>query len=92
MPIKVQGFEDRELGLIKNCIQYAENDPSGLPGHQLMLIVVKLYKELTEPSYEYQKKIILNVIDNFTQEWNGELESLDRIDIREYVYLLERIL
>ena len=34
-----QEFTSRQWGLIKNCRTYAENEPSGLPGHQLMLIV-----------------------------------------------------
>lgn len=37
-------FDDRELRLILNCLTYAENDPAGLPGHGLMLLVAKLLR------------------------------------------------
>lgn len=35
-------FNERQLRLIKNCQNYVLNDPAGLPGHQLMLIIAKL--------------------------------------------------
>lgn len=35
-------FEEREWRLITNCRVYADNDPAGLPGHNLMLIVSKM--------------------------------------------------
>lgn len=46
----VEGFRDylkdtyteRELKLILNCLHYADDDPAGLPGHNLLLIVSKL--------------------------------------------------
>lgn len=36
------GFDERQLRLIRNCERYAGGDPGGLPGHQLMLIVAKM--------------------------------------------------
>lgn len=35
-------FDERELRLILNCVNYANGDPAGLPGHNLMVIVAKL--------------------------------------------------
>lgn len=35
-------FTKRELRLISNCCEYAEGDPAGLPGHNLMMLVAKL--------------------------------------------------
>jgi hypothetical protein len=35
-------FEEREIRLIENCRTYAENDPAGLPSHNLMIIIAKL--------------------------------------------------
>ena len=32
-------FEDRELRLIRNVIAYINDDPAGLPGHKLMMII-----------------------------------------------------
>jgi hypothetical protein len=43
-------FTERENRLIKNCIAYAKNDPAGLPGHNLMIIVAKLAVGRTEDS------------------------------------------
>ena len=34
-------FTERELRLIDNCRKYAIDDPAGLPGHNLMLIIDK---------------------------------------------------
>lgn len=35
-------FTKRELRLVANCCEYAEGDPAGLPGHNLMMLVAKL--------------------------------------------------
>ena len=35
-------FTDRELGIIRNALIYAQNEPAGLPGHNLMVIIDKL--------------------------------------------------
>lgn len=39
-------FNERELRLISNCQNYAMDDPAGLPGHNLMIIIDKFCKEL----------------------------------------------
>lgn len=39
-------IERRDLGLIYNCLLYANNTPSGLPGHNLMVIIAKLTAEI----------------------------------------------
>lgn len=39
-------FTEREQRLIANCQLYAANNPSGLPGHNLMIIIDKLSKML----------------------------------------------
>jgi hypothetical protein len=35
-------FTARELRLVRNCVEYRDGDPAGLPGHNLMLLVAKL--------------------------------------------------
>ena len=45
-------LSEREVGLLKNCEQYAANDPSGIPGHALMLLVAKLAQMLDESERE----------------------------------------
>ena len=37
-------FTQRELRLIRNCMEYADEDPAGLPGHNLMMLIVKLIR------------------------------------------------
>lgn len=49
-------FTEREIRLIDNCKVYAANDPAGLAGHNLMMIIAKLSdlligKELEEAKY-----------------------------------------
>ncbi len=40
--VSMIAFTDRERRLIDNCKTYTANDPAGLPGHNLMVIVAKL--------------------------------------------------
>lgn len=35
-------YTDREVKLVQACVNYAGNDPPGLPGHNLMVIIAKL--------------------------------------------------
>lgn len=35
-------FTDREIRLINNCEVYTANDPAGLPGHNLMVLISKM--------------------------------------------------
>jgi len=35
-------FDKRQRRLIDNCCVYADNDPAGIPGHQLMLIIAEM--------------------------------------------------
>jgi len=37
-----EDFDQQEIRLMRNCITYEENDPAGLPGHKLILLVAKL--------------------------------------------------
>lgn len=41
-------FSEREERLIKNAIRYAREDPAGLPGHNLMVIIEKMATALEE--------------------------------------------
>jgi hypothetical protein len=43
-----ENFDERQRRLIYNCRAYANSDPAGLPGHQLMLIVSKMADLLDE--------------------------------------------
>lgn len=35
-------FDEREQRLISNCVNHAKDDPAGLPGHNLILIIAKM--------------------------------------------------
>jgi hypothetical protein len=41
-------FDERQKKLINNCRRYAESEPAGLPGHNLMLIIAGMSKLLDE--------------------------------------------
>lgn len=34
-------FDERQQRLIENCRMYSRNDPAGMPGHNLALIIAK---------------------------------------------------
>ena len=36
------GFDDRQQQLIDNCKTYTGNNPAGLPGHNLMVIIERM--------------------------------------------------
>jgi hypothetical protein len=74
-------FDERELRLIKNCINYTNNDPAGLPGHNLLVIVAKLMKMLENPSDSYIETVIREVLTR-----SGY--SIDDLDLNDFVDLL----
>ena len=39
---RAKTFSEREIGLIGNCRAYGANDPAGLPGHNLLIIIAKM--------------------------------------------------
>jgi hypothetical protein len=41
-------FDERERRLIDNCRTYAANDPAGMPGHGLALIIARMADLLDE--------------------------------------------
>lgn len=41
-----EALDEREQRLINNCLQYADGDPAGLPGHDLMIVIAKLAREI----------------------------------------------
>jgi len=52
-------FDEREEKLINNCITYAKNNPAGLPGHNLMLIIAKqdeIIRQLVADCNSYSKR------------------------------------
>ena len=57
-------FSDREVGLIENARQYATGNPSGLPAHNLMIIIDKQWNLINS--------LALLLIEN-TPEKDGKL-------------------
>lgn len=41
-------LDEREQRLVANCCAYAEGDPAGLPGHNLMIIIAKLKAQIDD--------------------------------------------
>jgi hypothetical protein len=41
-------FDERQRGLIANCRVYAQNEPAGLPGHNLAIIIARMAGLLDE--------------------------------------------
>jgi hypothetical protein len=41
-------LDEREQRLVANCCTYADGDPAGLPGHNLMIIIAKLKAQADE--------------------------------------------
>ena len=73
-----QEFTSRQWGLIKNCRTYAANEPSGLPGHQLMLIVARMADDID---------MILSIAGKLSEDLSGTFtenriygERLTKID------------
>lgn len=50
-------LDERERRLVNNCVVYSRNDPAGLPGHALMLIVAKLTKILNDEMFVEVDKV-----------------------------------
>jgi len=41
--VYAENYELRQLELIMSCINYASNNPAGMPGHNLALIINKVF-------------------------------------------------
>lgn len=70
-------FSDRELCLLDNCKQYSENDPAGLPGHNLMILVAKLQQVIKELK---SQKVYVVVNGQVHSAWSGREEARKRED------------
>lgn len=73
-----QEFTSRQWGLIKNCRTYAENEPSGLPGHQLMLIVAIMADQF-DAVLAISNKLSEDLAGNFAENriYSERLEKID---------------
>lgn len=69
-------FSDREIGLIQDCRNYALGDPSGLPGHNILIIVSKLVDILDVlipiVSDEYREYVTKTMISKYFNEDNAD--------------------
>lgn len=64
-------FTTRELRIMLNCISYGENDPAGIPGHNLLMIVTKLLG-LTSITKELIHAAIVERQGEVCVDWNGD--------------------
>lgn len=56
-------FDERQRALIHNCQTYAQDNPAGVPGHNLMLIIAKMSTLLTK----YETLTYITLIDEQSQ-------------------------
>lgn len=64
-------FDEREFRLIRNAMIYAQNDPAGLPGHKLMLVVDKLCAFLGFRFPQWMEERWIGDEKAFTEKENG---------------------
>lgn len=83
-----EGLDEREVRLLRNCHNHAKDDPAGLPGHSLILLVSKLEEMILYPSNKYLRAAILKSLDNYSQEWDGNLDNL-QLDLKGFINFLE---
>lgn len=71
-------LDEREQRLVANCCAYAEGDPAGLPGHNLMIIIAKLKAQADELLHLAGKGTdhlqLEEMIANYSQLVNGHNE------------------
>ena len=86
-----QEFTSRQWGLIKNCRTYAANEPSGLPGHQLMLIVA-LMADQFDMVLSIASKLSEDLSGTFTENriYGERLTKIDR-DRRDDLKLIAEL-
>lgn len=63
-------FTEREMALIENCKVYMDNNPSGMPGHNLAIIVAKLAKQTA-----LQEAVIAMLVMSIGKSKEGEDET-----------------
>lgn len=56
-------LSERELRLVRNCMRYAKDDPAGMPGHNLAVIVSKMMEIM-----QIDEAIVQDAIDSLSQE------------------------
>lgn len=60
----LEALDERDRRLVQNCTAYANGNPAGLPGHQLMLIINTMAQLLDNA------EVFLGVL------WEGEDENI----------------
>lgn len=64
----LHAFSGRQLDLIANAVNYVDNHPSGVPGHQLHLIVAMIYELLISALFQLNTEQRATVAKQF-KEW-----------------------
>lgn len=44
----MKNLDERQRRLIKNCVNYRDGDPAGLPGHNLMIIIAEMHDAIVQ--------------------------------------------
>lgn len=77
---KVDTFSDRQLRLIHNCTTYASNDPAGMPGHNLGIIISKLVTVIKELENELGEIILSNMTPDERTPWTMQQKPIEHSD------------
>lgn len=68
-------FSDRQMRLIANCLNYADNDPAGQPGHHDNLLVANLYTLLALTLLPLSEKQQTDLVETFHSLTGGDRAS-----------------
>lgn len=65
-------LDERQRRLIANCRDYALNDPAGVPGHNLMLIIAQMAEMLDGVMSKGDALALFHDVENGTHEIRSE--------------------
>ena len=60
--VKTGILTEREWKLITNCINYTRDEPAGLPGHNVIILVTKLFFALETTIHDFDSEQIQTLI------------------------------
>lgn len=66
LQMMIEAFDPRQMRLIDNCQRYAKDNPGGLPGHNLMIIIDRFVELLyaankeAPPEFNFDKVDVIN--------------------------------
>lgn len=68
-----ESLDHDQLVLVSNCHEYWRNDPGGLPGHQIVIVVAKLWQELIQ----IDEDLDIEFAETTIEPISGDLDERD---------------